>query len=43
MIGHLLAEHCAELFSITAVDYGLFAFQTGADEHLKAAAAQLNS
>lgn len=39
----LLAEHCAELFSTAAVDYGLFALQTGADEHLKAAAAQLNS
>lgn len=38
----LLAEHCAELFSTSAVDYGLYALQTGDPEHTQAAAAQLN-
>lgn len=38
----LLAEHCAELFSTSAVDYGLYALQTGDSEHMQTAAAQLN-
>ncbi|MFC0421353.1 macrolide 2'-phosphotransferase [Glutamicibacter ardleyensis] len=42
VVGPLIAEHCVELFSTAAVDYGLFALQTGNAEHLKAAAAQLN-
>ncbi|WP_300269197.1 phosphotransferase, partial [Microbacterium sp.] len=41
-VSPLLAEHCAELMSTAAVDYGLYALQTGDPEHLRAAAAQLN-
>jgi macrolide phosphotransferase len=37
-----LAEHCAELISASPVAYGLFALDTGAEEHRQAAAAQLN-
>lgn len=43
--GHVwprLAEHCAELFSASAVDYGIYALDTGDPAHLEAAAAQLN-
>jgi macrolide phosphotransferase len=36
-----LAEHCAELFAAGPVAYGLFALQTGLDEHRQAAQAQL--
>lgn len=36
------AEHCGELFSISPVNYGLYALLTGDPEHLKTAAAQLN-
>ena len=38
----MLAEHCAELFSTSAVDYGLYALQTGDPDHRRAAAEQLN-
>jgi macrolide phosphotransferase len=37
-----LAEHCAEILSASSVAYGLFALETGVDEHRLAAAAQLN-
>lgn len=37
-----LAEHCAEMFSASPVTYGLYALQTGEEQHLEAAAAQLN-
>ena len=40
--GPMLAEHCAELFSTAAVDYGLYALQTQDPRHLQAAAAQLD-
>jgi macrolide phosphotransferase len=36
-----LAEHCAELFAAGPVAYGLFALQTGLEEHRQAAQAQL--
>ncbi|GAA1848717.1 macrolide 2'-phosphotransferase [Brevibacterium marinum] len=36
------AEHCGELFSTSPVELGLYALQTGDDEHLDAARAQLN-
>ncbi|WP_152348534.1 macrolide 2'-phosphotransferase [Brevibacterium sp. CFH 10365] len=36
------AEHCAELYSTSPVELGLFALQTGEPEHLAAARAQLN-
>ena len=38
-----LAEHCAHLFSTAAVDLGLFALETGEEEHLAAAREQLGS
>ncbi|MGD6979774.1 MULTISPECIES: macrolide 2'-phosphotransferase [Citricoccus] len=37
-----LAEHCAELISASPVAYGVFALDTGTEEHRQAAAAQLN-
>lgn len=37
-----LAEHCAEMFSASPVAYGIYALLTGEDQHLQAAAAQLN-
>ena len=37
-----LAEHCAELLAFGPVDYGLFALQTGEEEHRAAAQAQLD-
>lgn len=37
-----LAEHCTEMFSAGPVAYGVFALDTGAEEHRRAAAAQLN-
>lgn len=37
-----LAEHCAEMFSATAVPYGIYALETGDETHRAAAAAQLN-
>jgi macrolide phosphotransferase len=37
-----LAEHCAELLSASPVAYGVFALDTGIEEHRQAAAAQLN-
>lgn len=36
------AEHCAELYSTSPVELGLFALQTGEPEHLEAARTQLN-
>lgn len=36
------AEHCGELFSTSPVELGLYALQTGDDDHLVAARAQLN-
>ena len=38
--GHVwprLAEHCAEIMATGPVGYGLFALQTGAEEHRRAA------
>lgn len=35
------AEHCAELFSTSPVELGLYALQTGDSDHLEAAKAQL--
>ncbi len=43
--GHVwprLAEHCAEMFSANPVAYGLYALTTGEEQHLAAAAAQLD-
>lgn len=37
-----LAEHCAEMLSASPVAYGIYALLTGEDQHLEAAAAQLN-
>lgn len=36
------AEHCTELFSISAVTYGIYALETEDPAHMEAAAAQLN-
>lgn len=38
----MLAEHCTELYSTAAVNYGIYALVTGDPEHARAAAAQLN-
>ena len=37
-----LADHCAEMFSASPVNYGIYALATGEKEHREAAAAQLN-
>ena len=37
-----LAEHCAEMFSASPVAYGIYALLTSEDQHLEAAAAQLD-
>lgn len=37
-----IAAHCAEMFSASPVDYGIYALETGDPAHLEAAAAQLN-
>lgn len=37
-----LAEHCAEILSASAVEYGVFALETGDEQHRQAAAMQLN-
>ncbi|GAB3817359.1 macrolide 2'-phosphotransferase MphH [Tessaracoccus terricola] len=39
----MLSEHCVELYSTSAVNYGIYALVTGAPEHREAAAAQLRS
>ena len=37
-----LADHCAEMFSASPVNYGIYALTTGETEHREAAAAQLS-
>ncbi len=41
-VGPRFAEHCTEMFSASAVAYGIYALTTGEAAHRDAAAAQLN-
>lgn len=41
-VGPRFAEHCTELYSISPVNYGIYALTTGDPAHVRAAAAALN-
>ena len=41
-VGPKFAEHCTELYSISPINYGIYALTTGDPAHVRAAAAALN-